>query len=242
MHGSQVLLLLIIISSLPVIAVYVWFRKAKYNFSLIRFLFALLAGAAAFFPALILQDILLLLTIPHGRAALLFEYFIRIAFTEELSRLLMLLVFFLISGIIVRESAAGYNQNTAQPLTFNAVKKGTATGLIAGLGFSILENASYAASGLSAGIILLRVFTAALHGACGSRIGAAAVLFRVNPFQALLRILIATAIHGVFNFMITIPGLFPSIAAYIIAVSALITAILTIHVSKAKETPPEASV
>ena len=242
MHGSQVLLLLIFISSLPVIAVYIWFRTAKYNFSLICFLFALLAGAAAFFPALILQDILLLLTIPHGRAALLFEFFIRIAFTEELSRLLMLLVFFFISGIIVRESAAGQNQNPAQPLTFNAIKKGTAAGLIAGLGFSILENASYAASGLNIGIILLRIFTAALHGACGSRVGAAAIMFRTNPFQAMLRIIIATAIHGVYNFMITIPGIFPSIAACIIAISALITAILTIHVSKVQEKPPEANI
>jgi len=229
MYGSWVLVILFFISSLPVIAVFIWLRTVKYNLSVIRFLFALLAGAAAFFPALILQEYLLFLAVPQGRAALFFEFFIRIAFTEELSRLFMLFIFFFISGIVSGKAVAGYNENPIQPLAFNNVNEGIAVGLIAGLGFSILENASYAASGLGVSIILLRVFTAALHGACGSRIGAAAVMFRASPFQALLRIIIATAIHGVYNFMITIPGFFPPIAAYIIAVSALITAILTIR-------------
>ena len=239
MYGAQVLLILILISSLPVIAVYIWFRKTRFDFSLVRFLFALLAGAAAFFPALILQDILLAVNITQSRAALLFEFFIRIAFTEELSRLFTLFIFFFISSLILKETAASSGESSSQLLTFNTVRKGTAAGLIAGLGFSILENASYAASGLSIGVILLRIFTAALHGACGSRIGAAAVLFRTNPFQAFLRIIIAAAIHGVYNFLLTIPGFLPSIAAYIIAVSAFITAILTIRVNMDAETPPE---
>jgi len=218
MYGSWFILILILASSLPIIAVYIWFRLAKYQFSPVRFLFALLAGAAAFFPALILQRIINL-SVPVGRAAVFFHFFVRIALTEELSRLLILLVFFFISGLIKPAVASN------QPISYNAVKKATATGLIAGIGFAILENAVYAASDIS--VLLLRIVTAALHGACGSRVGAAAVMLRTNPIQALLRILTATAIHGVYNLMVSLPG-FPSILAVLIAFSAFITAITTI--------------
>jgi len=205
-----------------VIAVYIWFKTAKYQISLVQFLFALLAGAAAFFPALIIQQLLLFPFITHGRMALFYEFFIRIALSEELSRLLMLFIFFWISSRV----KPGDNSN--QLLTFGIVRRGTAIGLVAGLGFAILESATYAASDMTIRIVLLRFFTAALHGACGSRIGAAALLFRTNPVQALLRIFTATAIHGIYNFMVTMPGL-SSIAAILIAVSALFTAVLTIH-------------
>jgi RsiW-degrading membrane proteinase PrsW (M82 family) len=219
MYGSWFLLILILVSSLPMIAVYVWFRIAKYPFSLIRFLFALLAGAAAFFPALILQR-LIDFPLSAGRTALFYHGFVRIAFTEELSRLLILLVFFFISGRI--KSAVSSNQS----VSYNAVKKASATGLIAGLGFALLENAVYAASNIN--VLLLRVFTVVLHGACGSRIGAAAVMLRTNPIQALLRVITATAIHGVYNLMVSLPCL-PSIMAVLVALSAFFTAVMTIH-------------
>jgi len=219
MYGSWFILILILVSSLPVITVYIWFRIAKYQFSLVRFLFALLAGAAAFFPALILQR-LTNLSLPVGRAALFFAVFVRIALTEELSRLLILLVFFFISGRIKS------TVNSNQPVSYNTVKKATATGLVAGLGFALLENAVYAASDIS--VLLLRIVTAALHGACGSRIGAAAVMLRSNPIQALLRIITATAIHGVYNLMVSLPGL-PSILAVLIAFSAFVSTITIIH-------------
>jgi len=210
---------LILVSSLPIIAVFIWFRSAKYQLSLVQFLFALLAGAAAFFPALVMQSILSIVPITHGRLALFYEYFVRIAFTEELSRLILLSIFFWINSRIIP------NESLSKPLTFNMIKKGTAIGLIAGLGFSILESARYAASDMSLSIVLLRFFTAALHGACGARIGSAAALFHKSPTQALLKIVTATAIHGIYNFMVTIPGI-PSIAAILIAVSALVTAIM----------------
>jgi RsiW-degrading membrane proteinase PrsW (M82 family) len=221
MSGSWVLVILILISSLPVIAVYIWFRAAKYQFSLVRFLFTLLAGAAAFFPALILQDLLSFsFAAPRGRAALFYHFFIQIAFAEELSRLLLLFIFFWISSRLKPPAGSGQ-------LSYNMVKIGTATGLVAGLGFAILENAVYAAS--DSGVLFLRVFTAApLHGACGSRVGAAAVMLRSNPIQAAFRIITAIAIHGVYNIMVTGPGI-PSIAAVLIAASALATAILTIR-------------
>jgi len=218
MYGSWFVFILILVSSLPMIAVYIWFRLAKYQFSLIRFLFALLAGGAAFFPALILQD-LINISIPHSRAALFYHGFVRIALTEETSRLLLLLVFFFINGLI--KPAV----NTDQPVSYNVVKKATATGLVAGLGFAILETAVYAASNIN--VLLLRIVTAALHAACGSRVGAAAAMLRTNPMQAIFRIITATAIHGVYNLMVIRPGV-SSIAAVLIAISALSTAIMTI--------------
>ena len=224
MYAPWVLIAIILISSLPVIAVYVWFRAAKYQFSLVLFLCTLLAGAASFFPALLLQDLLDISFSAGGRAALFYLYFIRIALSEELSRLFILFIFFWISGHITRPD---HTQDT-KTLSISTVKKATATGLVAGLGFALLENARYAASGIEIDVLLLRIFTAAIHGACGSRIGAAAVMFRFNPIQALLRIVTATAIHGIYNLMVTRPGI-SSIAASLIAVSALITTIMIIR-------------
>ena len=232
MFGVWVLLILVTISSIPVIAVYLWFRFAKYNFPLIRFLFVLLAGAAALFPALVLQNLLIIPGLTQGRAALLYEFFIRIALTEELSRLIMLVIFFLIIGSFKQ------GEGLYQPLTFNVIKKGAAIGLVAGLGFSIIESARYAAQDMNFNLVLLRFFTAALHGACGARIGTAALLLRTNLVQALLRILTAAAIHGVYNLMVSMPG-FTFIAAIIIALCAFITAIITIRGGWSQNTPNE---
>jgi RsiW-degrading membrane proteinase PrsW (M82 family) len=223
MSGSLVLLALIFISAVPVIAVYIWYRLAKYQFSLIWFLFALFAGATAFFPALFLQNLLPFSTSAGGRLGLFYRYFIRIASTEEISRLLMLFIFFYISGRVTKE-----NSRTEQFPSWDKVRKGAAGGLVAGLGFTILESARYAANDMSVYIILLRIFTAALHAACGSRVGAASVLFRSNPLQAFMRLITAIAIHGIYNFMAALPG-FPSLMAILIAVSAVASSILTIR-------------
>jgi len=230
MSGTWVLVVLILISSIPVAVVYLWFRREKYQLSFIRFLFILLTGASAFFPALILQDLLRIRLSAGSRGEVFYELFIRIALTEEISRLLMLLIFLWICSLI--KPGDGLNE----PVTSNSIKKGTAIGLVAGLGFAILESARYAASDMSINIVLLRFFTAALHGACGSRIGAAAVLFKESPIKALMRIFTAIAIHGVYNFMIDKPGI-PSVAAMLIAISALATAILSIRGGWSKEEP-----
>ena len=223
MSGALVLWVIILISSLPIIVVYIWFRFAKYQFSIYRFLFALLAGAAAFFPALILQA-LLSFSFQSGRTAIFFQHFIRIALSEEISRLLLLLIFFLISNRITRNS--GQLSDNPQP-SFDIIKKATATGLVAGLGFALLESAVYAAADIR--VLPLRIIiTAAVHGACGSRIGVAAVLLRTNPLQAIIRILTATAIHGIYNMLIIMPGFSP-VAAILIAVSALFSAVVTIR-------------
>jgi len=219
MSGIWVLLSLILISSIPVIAVYVWFRLAKYQFSFILFLFPLLAGAAAFFPALLMQSVLVF-PFQNSRTALFFHHFVRIALTEELSRLLLLFIFFWIS---TRVSAS----IKTKPLSFNVVKKAAAIGLVAGFGFALLENAVYAASDIN--VLPLRIIiTAAIHGTCGARIGSAAVMLRYHPVQAFLRILTAVAIHGIYNMLITMSG-FSLIIAILIAISTLINTFLTIR-------------
>jgi len=234
MYGSWVLFVLILISSIPVILLYIWFRFTKYQFSIVWFLSALLTGAAAFFPALVLQELLTFPVFTHGRTALFYDIFVRIAFTEELSRLLLLFIFFWINNLVSKENL---NPDTPDINENNIVIKGTAAGLIAGLGFSILETARFAASTLDINIVLLRIFTAALHAACGARVGAAAVMFRNSPVKALIGIFTAVAIHGVYNFMVIRPG-FLSIAAYLIAVCALTTSILAIRrIDKNEDTP-----
>lgn len=222
MQGTWVLITMLIVSSFPVIAVYAWFRFAKYPISPVKFLLALLVGAAAIFPAIIFQNILYAYSPTSGRAALFYNFFFRIAFTEELSRLILLFIFFWVTSLI---SASKEN---SQPLSWGDIKMGAALGLTAGLGFAILENAIYTAAKMDINLLLLRAVTAApLHAACGSRVGSAAVMLRTNPVQSILRLLTAVAIHGIYNLMVTMPG-FSVIMAILIAFSALITAILSI--------------
>jgi len=242
MSGSLVLLVLILISAIPVMAVYIWYRLAKYQFSLIWFLFALLAGAAAVFPALLLRELLNLSIPSGGRLNLFYQFFVRTASTEEISRLIMLSIFFFISGRIEKKRTSTLDTrtfSTEQFPSWDKIRRGAAGGLVAGLGFALLETAAYGAS--NANILLLRAVTAApLHAACGSRVGAAAVMFRSNPFQALMRLLTAIAIHGFFNFMWNLPG-FPSLMAVLVALSAVASSIFTIRSSWSNEdTPPAA--
>jgi len=227
MSGFGVLFILLFISSIPAIAVFLWFRFACYPFSLRRFSFSLLVGAVAFFPALLFQSVFTAASeifYAAGKWGFVAEIFLRIAFTEEVSRLIMLIILFSairwISSIRRRDSDLSVN--------VSADTMASASGLIAGLGFAILESAVYGAS--NPGNALLRTFTAApLHGACGFRAGSAVALFPERPVQAIFRFLSAVVIHGIYNFMLIIPGFFPSIAAVLIAISALATAIMAIR-------------
>jgi RsiW-degrading membrane proteinase PrsW (M82 family) len=224
MSGVGVLIILLFISSIPAIAVFLWFRLAHYPFSLRRFSFALLAGATSFFPALFLQNIFPAGSqIFHGlgKWSLVAEIFIRTAFTEEFSRLIILgILFFIIHRLSSTNAIPGTH--------ISAITIASATGLIAGLGFAILESAVYGAS--DPVNPLLRIFTAApLHGACGFRVGIAAITFPKSPLPAIFRFLTAVAIHGIYNFMLIIPGIVPSVAAVLIALSALASAIVTIR-------------
>jgi len=225
MSGVGVLIFLLLFSSIPAIAVFIWFRLAHYPFSPLRFSCALLAGAVSFFPALVFQNILTAasrgIVYAIGKWALVAEIFFRIAFTEEFSRLLVLVMLFF---AISRLRPAGQPENPP----VSAETMASAAGLIAGLGFAIIESAVYGAS--NPGNALLRTFTAApLHGACGFRVGSSLAMFPERPPQAVFRFLSAVVIHGLYNFMLIIPGFVPSAAAILIALSALTTAILAIR-------------
>ena len=214
MSGLGVLIILIIISSIPVIAVFVWFRLARYQYSPVDFSVSLLAGAASFFPALIFQNLLAGVNgifHPAGKWGLFAEIFVRIALTEELSRFLLLSILFL----IIRRFRSGGTASLA-------------AGLIAGLGFAILESAVYGAS--NPGNALLRIVTAApLHGACGARVGASIVTLGDRPVQAVFRFLTAVTIHGIYNFMLIIPGRLPPIVAVLIALTAFASSVAAIR-------------
>jgi RsiW-degrading membrane proteinase PrsW (M82 family) len=233
MSGVGVLAFLLLFSSIPAIAVFVWFRLARYPFSSLRFSFALLAGAVSFFPALVLQNLLTVassgISYILGKWSPIADIFLRIAFTEEFGRLLVLIIlFFAISRL--RPNNPGNPPISADTMA-------SAAGLIAGFGFAIIESAVYGAS--NPGNALLRTFTAApLHGACGFRVGSSVALFPERPLQAVFRFLSAVIIHGLYNFMLIIPGSIPSIAAILIALSALTSSILVIRSGMHSEEPP----
>lgn len=212
------LLLLAIITLLPLISVYLWFRISKFPVTLPWFLLALLGGAAALFIAALIQDFL-----PRSgdnfTKGFFFKLFIEIALTEELGRFMVLLLFFRLRSFFNRQSP---EETTPFPL-------GPATGMIAGLGFAAVETASYGPANL--GIILIRTFTAVpLHGACGARDGAAAFSGARNPFRGTMRFFSAVIIHGMYNFMVVRTGLF-SIFAILIALTALASSIQEIRLS-----------
>jgi len=227
MSGVGVLFILLFISSIPAIAVFIWFRLARYPFSLPRFSFSLLAGAVTFFPALLLQNVFSTrseIFYAAGKWGLIAEIFVRIAFTEEFSRLILLIILFF---TICRFNTARQRDSDLN-VNISAGTMASASGLIAGLGFAILESAVYGAS--NPGNALLRTFTAApLHGACGFRVGSSVAIFPESPVRAVFRFLSAVVIHGIYNFMLIIPGFFPSIAAILIAISALATSIIAIR-------------
>lgn len=235
MSGLWVLAFLIFVSALPVFLAILWYRLSRFPLSPLQCSLALMAGAAALFPALLLQRFL---TGIHAAEPGLWspaaDVFIRIALTEELSRLLALLFFFVLSGDL-KKSGPGPDAETAFPPADPAAR-GAAIGLLAGLGFAMLESAVYGAADFR--IALPRAFTAApLHGACGARVGAALLIFGRQPRRGVFRFFSAVLIHGVYNIMIVRSGL-PSLLAVLIALSALASSALEIRGGmKSAETP-----
>ncbi|MFP3042427.1 PrsW family intramembrane metalloprotease [Treponema primitia] len=218
MNGLWILLLLIFISALPVLVVIIWLRVRRFPIGLPWFLLALLGGAFSLGIAAILQSLF-----PKNDEAtmgiLLFKIFIQITLTEELSRLG---VFSLLFGLF-RRFERSKNTKAYTP-TFSAI-----TGLIAGLGFAVIETAIYGVGNFS--IALVRAVTSApLHGACGTRIGMAAFHIRDAPGLALVRLFYAVGIHGMYNFMIVSPGI-PLVFPILIAFTALFSSVQLIRYS-----------
>jgi RsiW-degrading membrane proteinase PrsW (M82 family) len=205
MNGILLLLLLILAAALPGIIVFIWFRARKSAVTLPWFLLSITAGIVSLMAAAFIQNFF-----PpkqEGLGDLFFGVFIRIALVEEISRLVTLIPIF---------ATANYARKTGVPF-------GAALGLVAGLGFAILENAFHGISDI--GLTLLRAFTAApLHGACGIQAGVAVFLFTKNPGKASFYFITAILIHGAYNLIIISPAL-PSTLSIIIALSALLASL-----------------
>jgi RsiW-degrading membrane proteinase PrsW (M82 family) len=217
-NSLPVLFGLILIAALPVVLLFLWYNLAHCPLSTGWFLLFLIGGGASLFIALFLQA---LIPVPSGPSPggvflgalgpVVLNLFCRIAATEETARLLVFLVLFPLARIRGE----------------NAVLRGSAAGLAAGLGFALIESAAYGAS--DAGNALLRaVSSAPLHGACGERVGAALAGCKKSPFLSLLRFLSAIAIHGTYNLMIRSSGVI-AIMAILAALCALASSILSLR-------------
>jgi RsiW-degrading membrane proteinase PrsW (M82 family) len=216
MNSLWVLLLLIALSALPVLAVLIWIHLRRFPIKLPWFLLALLGGAISLGLAAILQSLFPKVD-EATMGALLVKIFVQIALTEELGRLVVFSLLFAL--------ARRFSKNPEpQPPAFAAI-----TGLIAGLGFAVIETAMYGVGNFN--IALVRAVTAApLHGACGARIGLAVHHFRDAPPLALVRLLYAVGIHGMYNFMIISRGI-PLFFPILIAFTALLSSIQLIRYS-----------
>jgi RsiW-degrading membrane proteinase PrsW (M82 family) len=203
-----------LISALPVLLAYLWFRLSKFPFSLPWFLLSLLGGAAALIVAALMQS---LVPGPDKTTLLvvLYTLFIRIALLEEAGRFVVILLLFSLG----RRVGKG---NTRFTPAYCA-----ATGLLTGLGFAVIETASYGAADLN--IALLRAFTAApIHGACGSRVGLAALNSTRAPIRCAVWFFSAVIIHGAYNFLLVSPRA-PRVLPILIAFAMLISSVRIIR-------------
>jgi RsiW-degrading membrane proteinase PrsW (M82 family) len=142
---------------------------------------------------------------------------------EELGRFIALRLFFRFCPLRGGASSPAGHQGSGD----GTPVFGAAAGLAAGLGFAVIESASYGAADLN--IALLRAFTSApLHGACGARVGSAAFTPLKQPGRAFFRFLSAAIIHGMYDFIIISPRL-PSALSVLIAFTALAASVQEIR-------------
>ena len=228
MTGLLIFLFLFLLASCPLLGVLLWFKALRLPLKLLDYLFALIAGALAFLLAGLIQSFFPPLW-EGNQGVMRIRLFIQIALTEEGAKFLTLLV---VIGMIKRSfkpSAIAYSPGYVfkdRPPDLTAL--GTALGLLVGLSFALIENASYGSSDFNAAIVRA-VTTAPLHGACGSRAGAAAVNLPEKPMAAALRFLHAVLIHGLYNLLLTLPGLPAFLALFILPFSVLVSSLLVIH-------------
>jgi RsiW-degrading membrane proteinase PrsW (M82 family) len=223
MDGLWAFALLFLTAALPVLAAFGWFRARGFSLTPVWFFFSLLAGTLALFVAAVAQYFFPPVPVFPGRSGpgeILWGIFLRIALTEEGGRLVMLILLFRLKRAVSPQDSGGAVLLSPPALS-------AATGLLTGLGFALVENASYGAA--DAGITLVRLLTAApLHGACGARVGLAAASFREAPVRSAFRFFTAVAIHGMYNFMLLNPGVSP-VFPVLLALSALAASVQVIH-------------
>ena len=117
----------------------------------------------------------------------------------------------------------------------NNITFGAAIGLIAGLGFAVIESAFYGIANIS--ITLFRIFTAApLHAACGIRAGTAVFAAPQHPAKAFFLFISSVFIHGAYNLMIVNPAI-PSFLAIPAALIAFFASIYYLSESSSDTNP-----
>ena len=209
---------LICITVIPILPFFFWFKARDYG--PLRFLLSLAAGLLAVLIAGLAQSFFPPPDIHGGMGFVFFSVFIRISLVEELSRLLTLCILFRFPYSQIKLTASSNPDNF--PGFF-----GAPSGLVAGLGFAAGENIFYGLT--DTGTAFLRIFTALpLHAACSARIGTALGISRKEPLQAIVLIITAVFIHGIYNFFILNPGI-PWFLPGLIAMSALGSSIIAIR-------------
>ena len=212
----------IFISAIPLIGVVVWFKFKKYSFSLLMICTSFFTGLVTVFAAFLLYKNFEYLShfIPVGsRWAVFYYFFVQISFSEEISRFILLVIFYLILNRIKRNENRVPNEGWF-----------CAAGLISGFGFAVLEGTVIGIS--YSNFTWMRIFTAVpLHAACGSRVAFSAANLRKHPVQSIFRFFSAVAIHGLYDNLI-ISDLLPfQIAAILIALSSFASSVLLIKKS-----------
>jgi RsiW-degrading membrane proteinase PrsW (M82 family) len=229
MNGILVLFLLSLIAVAPIIPLYIWFRIRR--FGTLPFLLALGTGFVTVFVAALGHYFFTPLSEQDGMGALVLGV-LRISLIEELSRLLCL--YLLLRFCSVARIQAQTEPQQIGP-TVPASFFGTPSGMAAGLGFAAAENIFYSVS--NPGAALWRIFTAALHAACGARIGTAlSVGMGPNRKQTLAgfsMILAAILIHAMYNFSVLNPRV-PDIIPALLALTSLASSVLTMCMASPK--------
>lgn len=206
MKEIWILLLLILTAALPAIFLFFWFRAKKPEITVPWYLVSLAAGLVSVLAAALIQGLFYRNEL-DGLALVYFGIFVRIALVEEASRLVTLLPIIKIG-----------ERRLKTDISF-----GAALGFSAGLGFALLENASYGLADIN--ITIIRSLTAApLHGACGIRAGATVSVMNKRPLYAVFLFASSVFIHGAYNLMIISPAL-PSILAVPTALAALLASL-----------------
>ena len=225
MSGLQAVFLLLAIVLMPLVPVFIWFKKK--NFGTLRFLLAVTAGVLTVLIAALLQSFFPLhLSGTSELVSLLFGVFIRVSLIEELCRaLLLFLLFHFIPYSKVMYKNDQYKrtfekEGSASPFF------GAASGLAAGLGFAAAESIFYSLS--NPGIALLRLSSAAVHAACGIRTGAALGIISKSRFNAFTLFISAFLIHSIYNFSVLNPVI-PVFLPVFIAFAALASSLVSVY-------------
>lgn len=219
------MVLVVGISALPVIAIFFYLKKRVPQFGNWLFIAALAAGSLSMLLASLLQ--IALPTVNAGTfLALIYTVFIRNALSEELGRLLILILLFWILPIFYRYNEHEMSEGQ-RPLPLHM---SVFIGVISGFSFAMLETISYGMLNLQ--LVIVRTLTSApLHAACAARVGVAVWLIfkgdepqRGNMVKAIFYGISAILIHGIYNLLLLFPSSFavlPVILAYIALASAL---------------------